>query len=75
MKKSKRNVKKKIFLKKNKQKNHVGGLFSVEPDKPLSEQPYIDYASNKIISDNKCQQILNASANGKVGGSRKKKNK
>ena len=50
----------------------LGGTFTVSPDKPLSEQAYIDYATNRINAANRCQHKINASANGKIGGSKKK---
>ena len=47
-----------------------GGKFNVQPDKPLSEDAYIDYASNDLIASDKCQQEMNLSANGQAAGSR-----
>ena len=52
----------------------IGGNFNVQPDKPLSEDAYIDYASNKLIAADKCQQEMNLSVKGQTGSSRVTKN-
>ena len=60
---------------KKKKSVKKGGEFNIQPDKPLSEDAYIDYASNDLIASDKCQQEMNLSANGQVGSSRVNKKK
>ena len=64
-----------FFIKRTLYRRQKGTAWTVKPDKPLSEQSYIDYSSNRIIAANRCQQKINNSANGKSGGARRIKRK